>query len=136
MYSDLFNSVHRLERPCFSHVPLLYHTSENHSEEDVANTPDSTDVDFGHAAMFTCPGQAQLSKMSPTEQFVNRLPDLPTVDLWTLLQASHRINRKRGEITPVEAITTLMTDERFHTFKENDFNALHDELVRRCRCYG
>ena len=117
-----------------SHIQLLYNTSES-SADDISST--SSQADFGHANMLTCPPGHHLAKMNdPEEGYPHQMPDLPFADLWKLLDASRRLRMNGQEITPIMALAALMNDERFPLLTTDDFKEIQAELLSKIRCYG
>lgn len=98
------------------------------SNEEVEPSPN------GHALMASCPPFSHIDR-HPTEPYPHKVPDLPSADLFKLLNLSASLPLD-GELTPVMALNMIRTHERYNELMDADFTALMVDLETKTRCYG
>ena len=87
----------------------------------------------GHALMFTAPTISHIAQNPGV--YEAKPPEIPTVDLNTLLANSRQFSRN-GEVTPVQAVHMIAEDPRFPMLTLEDFHQLKFSLKSKSRCYG
>lgn len=131
-----------LERPCMEHMQYLLVRSHNaanqpfHHPLEPADDGDHEHMS-GHALMATAPPHSHIMH-KPAEPYGHKMPDgMDTGALANLLHLSNRLPMDRdGEITPVMAWMTVLSDPRLGELDMKDYEKLKSSLLDKCRCYG
>ena len=90
----------------------------------------------GHALMATCPPLSHIMD-KPGEPYPYKMPDLPKPDLLKLLNASSKLpGIEGGELTPIRAWLSILSNARVSSMTVRDFEMVTADLMGKVRCYG
>lgn len=74
--------------------------------------------------------------------YPHQVPQIPMANLNTLLNLSKRIQAEglggfeSGQVTPVMALQSLRTHDRYHTLTRSDVEGMIEAFKNKVRCYG